>query len=152
MELLLLGAGLLSDVQLHGLVGLDAGQHCSGRFPCHTQRAEVIKLPALLVKRRHVQLRVPVIRHRNLRDENQKTVKSIKKKPDRQDRKTAQRWTGSERTVRTMTKKQKQKKNPQWQRKKVEKEGGVYHLFVVLQQGAGQVELGVGVDRHKRQA
>lgn len=86
MELLLLVAGLLGDVQLHGFVGLDAGQRCFGRFPRHTQRAEVIKLPALLVKRRHIQLRVAVIRHRNLRQEKQETVKRTQKLTNRTER------------------------------------------------------------------
>lgn len=68
VEFLLLAVGLLGRVQLHGLAGLETGERRPGRFPRHTQRAEVIKLPALLVKRRHVQLRVPIIRHRDLKE------------------------------------------------------------------------------------
>lgn len=57
--------------QLHGHAGLDAGHGHLARFPQNAQRAEVVKLPSLLVKSSQFQNGVAVIRNGDLKRSNQ---------------------------------------------------------------------------------
>lgn len=52
---------ILDHLKLHGHVRLNTGQWHLGGLPDHTQRAEVVKLPPLLVKSSQVQNWVVVV-------------------------------------------------------------------------------------------
>ena len=63
---LILFAGVLKQQELHGHGGLDAGKGRFGRLPGDAQRAEVVKLPALVIEGGQVQHGTAVIRNRHL--------------------------------------------------------------------------------------
>lgn len=74
---LILFTGIFNQLEVHGHEGFDASQGDFGGLPDEGQRAEVVKLPALVVKRGQVQHRIAVIRNRHLK--KKRTNKKKKK-------------------------------------------------------------------------